>query len=181
MEPNRAIARRVKKSGISLVIIGIILIVTGFLPIGLIFLLLGCGISFLIIGVGLLGWSIKELRIEKGKEKMGRRNQSIGLNLIGGSVGVILGFVSQPMFYSWGGHSLWGFYIAGISFLAIIGTLLEFKRLFTGSLICLISGIINLIIVLAIAITLFVITIPYFLIIAGAALGILEARKEKES
>jgi hypothetical protein len=76
---------------------------------------------------------------------------------------------------------LWRFYIAGISFIAIIGAVLEFKRLFTGSLICLISGIINLIIILAIAINLFVITIPHILIIVSGVLGILEVREVKES
>ena len=120
----------------------------------------------------------------KRKEKMGRRNLSIGFSLIGGLLGIIIGIFlglwgwGHPMFY----------YMAVISMVAIIGAIIESINRIVGSIICLISGI-TILITLNIYIFLIIIApLPPLLIIVGGVLGILEgilgileARKAKKS
>jgi hypothetical protein len=192
MEPKRVKARRIEISGILLIIAGIVLIFTG--SIGMVFIaesmalgegiIIGFGIFFLIIGGGLLGWSRKELRIEKRKEKMERRNQSIGLSLFGGILGIIIGIYVGCCY--WGGISKTYMIIyilpcICLSIISIVGAILELKNLMIGSLVSLISGIA---IVITLNIYIIAITIylfPPLLIIVGGMLGIWEARKAKKS
>jgi uncharacterized membrane protein len=193
MELNRVKARRLKISWVLLVIIGIILIVTG--SIGMVFItesmglgetiMLGWGICLLIIGMGLWRWSVRELRIEKREEKMGRRNLSIGLNLIGGLWILIYGIVHlllHPGATGWYLSPPYTIPLIIFSVIAIVGAIIEFKNLMVGSAICLISGIAILITLNIFIITFIVTTIfPIIFLIVGGALGILEARKEKVS
>jgi hypothetical protein len=118
----------------------------------------------------------------KIKTKMGRRNQSIGLNLIGGLLLLILGTVHYIL-YPGGGWYLPPPYTIPLiifSVIAIVGAIIELKNQIAGSIICLISGIAILITLNIHAISWFVyIMFPIIFLIVGGALGILEARKEE--
>jgi hypothetical protein len=66
--------------------------------------------------------------------------------------------------------------------IAIVGAIFELKSQTIGSIVCLISGIAILFTLNIYVIVMFVTTMfPIIFLIVGGALGILEARKEKES
>ena len=111
---------------------------------------------------------------------MTRKNSSIGLSLIGGFVGVIFGFSGYVCrWFTEYEASVWVYflYIGTVSLFAIFGALIEFKYLIAGSIICLISGGLLIIVILIIGRVNLIFLFPFFpsfLIIVGGALGIRE-------
>jgi len=123
-------------------------------------------------------------KLMKIKTKMGRRNQSIGLSLIGGLWILILGIVHYILYPGGGWYFPPPYSIPLIIFsvIAIVGAIIELKNLTIGSIVCLISGIAILITLNIYAIARPVTTMPPIIfLIVGGTLGILKARKEKES
>jgi len=98
-----------------------------------------------------------------------RKKLSVGINLVCGLIGIGIGFALAPLYYYWGGHNLNGYYIAGISLVPVVGSIIEWKYMRAGSIICLISGII----LMAMSIfPIFFASIPFFVMIAGSVLGL---------
>jgi tryptophan-rich sensory protein len=115
---------------------------------------------------------------------MSKKNLSIALSLIGGFLVALLSFFMLSFCnLGWIGTptQCWFlYYIGGVGLFAILGALIEFKSLIAGSVICLISGVLGIIFAVMIArismsgsfsILPYNFLIPFFLIIAGGALG----------
>jgi len=120
-------------------------------------------------------------KLMKIKTKMGRRNQIIGLSLIGGLWLLIFGIVNYILHPGGGWYLPPPYTVPSIIFsvIAIVGAIVELKNLITGSIVCLISGVAILITLNIYAISWFVYTMfPIIFLIFGGALGILEARKD---
>lgn len=156
---------------------------------------------FLIIAGSILG-----ITLVRKEEKTGEREEtneiSIGLSLIGGFFGILIGIVHEIL----STFTIFTLLMIMIGTVPFIGAVIKlYRNLFIGSIICLITGIILLILIivgmlspkayldyfvavlrvnfgdLARLIVTLVVIIPYLLIIIDGARGILEARKVKES
>ncbi len=115
---------------------------------------------------------------------MSTKKLSIVLSVFGGFLVVLLSFFMLFLCnLGWIGTPTqcgYLYYIGGVGLFAILGALIEFKSLIAGSVICLILGVIGIIFAVMIArismsgtfsILPFNFLIPFFLIIAGGALG----------
>lgn len=123
-------------------------------------------------------------KLMKIKTKMGRKNLIIGLSLIGGLWILILGIVHYILYSggTWYMSPPYTIPLITFSVIAVVGAIVELKNQITGSIVCLISGIailitLNIYVLVRPVTTIF----PIIFLIVGGALGILEARKEKES
>jgi len=128
---------------------------------------------------------------------MSSKNLSIVLSVVGGFLGALFSFAMLPLCnLGWIGTPTqcgYLYYNGGVCLFVILGALIEFKSLIAGSVICLISGVLGIIFAVMIArismsgtfsILPLNFLIPFFLIIAGGALGIrdfLRLRKWKLS
>ncbi|MFX1447763.1 MAG: hypothetical protein ACFFCG_06465 [Promethearchaeota archaeon] len=110
----------------------------------------------------------------------GVRNVSIILSLSGGFLGILFGFTMLMLCnLGWiGSGPSFCVYLAsiiGISFLVIIGALIEFRSVIIGSIICVIIGVIGIIISVMITMilaypTLFL--VAFFSNLAGGVIGL---------
>ncbi|MHA2394384.1 MAG: hypothetical protein ACXAEX_20795 [Promethearchaeota archaeon] len=107
-----------------------------------------------------------------------RKNLSVGINLACGVIGIGIGFGLAPLYYFWGNHNLNGYYIAGISLVPVVGSIIEWKYVRAGSIICLISGITLMVMSIF---PIFFASIPFFVMTAGSVLGLAIKEMDEET
>jgi hypothetical protein len=120
------------------------------------------------------------------------RTGSIIFVFIGGIIGLLFSFGMLPMCsFGWIGSGrsdcIFFYYLGGISLLAIIGAFLEFRSLIIGSVICVISGFLGIVIAVIMSATISTLSNPIMYIIiysfniVGGSIGIMGFYKVNKS